>query len=384
MDFVHPLFFLIRNVFTTNCNHSKMRTKNKFKILLLFVFYCIGSSTIEENEKEEEINTPKINDSNVEENRLKNKFNVPKQQPNMFMRTLSIFDDENLDNKATIKIEEKQVEKQNIKPSHSNSQKKKDRKQIKIINIPTAIKAFETFLENNMEIYYEINDKKDILFKEAIEILPNWDMNNIIKEIKNLYNKIENEKNNNENLKEKLIEKLNLFILSPQTLENVNKITLKLVQNYISKNDRKTVQNPNFNENEIEIQLLSGELQQYRKNTNVILSKIVEYLKNYPTDYFNLYSSFLTVSNDYSEIITNYKNKYNKLKEQFNNILKGIDVTGMETFPKLRTELLKKLNKLKDIKFVESIKKTKEEFISDLILKEIKIEETLKGKYKLF
>ncbi|KAL7069604.1 hypothetical protein ACQ4LE_010991, partial [Meloidogyne hapla] len=254
--------------------------------------------------------------------KFKQSMKMPKEKKNEYWKLL----EEGLDSgelKANDTPKNKEVAPQIVKDGKVPPQSSKDKIKPKPKNVTEAIRDFTEYLEENFEDYDRILDVKNGLLKEFRDILPDWNKENIASEIGLLYKNSDEGKN--EKVKGQLIEKVGSLIVSPQIIKIAEDKDDSLLKSYTDMFGKGfSLKEP---ESEVNILSQSTTLVQFRKNTNERLGKIIELLKEYPVDYFNLTISFSNTCRDIDgnllELKSTSKEKIEKIEKLFKGNLDG-------------------------------------------------------------
>uniref|UniRef100_A0A915LQX3 Uncharacterized protein n=1 Tax=Meloidogyne javanica TaxID=6303 RepID=A0A915LQX3_MELJA len=186
-------------------------------------------------------------------------------------------------------------------------------KRPEVENVSDALRELKYYIEEKSGFENDIAHHEDILFKEALDIFPEWNMKKISSQLSKLNEESENGRN--EEKKGELIDKVGSMIETPQVLDSVDKIVIELTKQLVE-NSRKPEELKMKSSNPLEMLWAATSLVEFRKNTNINLGKAVAFLKGYPSNYFDLAGSFTKTRKHIDDLIKEYKGKIGE-KEKF-------------------------------------------------------------------
>lgn len=117
----------------------------------------------------------------------------------------------------------------NIPPPIPPADRKDKYKRPEVENFSDALRELKYYIEEKSDFKDIIAPHKQILFKEALDIFPEWDMEGIYSHLSKLNG--ESEKGDKEK-KGELIEKVGSMIVSPKILDKIEKMVFDLTEKH--------------------------------------------------------------------------------------------------------------------------------------------------------
>uniref|UniRef100_A0A915M1P8 Uncharacterized protein n=1 Tax=Meloidogyne javanica TaxID=6303 RepID=A0A915M1P8_MELJA len=150
-----------------------------------------------------------------------------------------------------------------IPPPAPPADRKDKYKRPEVENVSDALRELKYYIEEKSGFENDIAHHEDILFKEALDIFPEWNMKKISSQLSKLNEESENGRN--EEKKGELIDKVGSMIETPQVLDSVDKIVIELTKQLVE-NSRKPEELKMKSSNPLEMLWAATSLVEFRVN----------------------------------------------------------------------------------------------------------------------